>query len=251
MNHSQRRFAGTRALYQDDFERFAKAHVYVIGVGGVGSWAVEGLARTGIGEMTLVDLDVLVESNINRQLPALTETLGETKIEVMAKRATSINPNIKLHLIDDFLTSDNIADILPDKQAIAQLHAQHQSVVVLDCIDDMKAKLALCLYCRFHKIKLIVAGGVGGKIDPTQIKVADLKDVTYDPLLAGLRQRLRQKNINKNTSRKFNIKCVYSTEPIKMNHVCENGLNCGGYGSAVAVTSTVGMVMVAECLKLI
>lgn len=248
---TQRRFTGTRTLYQQGFAKFTQAHVYVIGVGGVGSWVVEGLARTGVGELTLVDLDVLVESNVNRQLPAMTDTFGESKIEVMARRAKDINPDIVVHCVDDFLTAENVSQILPSKEAIAHLKSQHKTIVVLDCTDDMNAKLAIALHCRFNKIKLVVSGGAGGKIDPTQIKVADLKDVSYDPLLAKLRQSLKDKNINKDLKRKFGIKCVYSTEQLKMADACESGLNCGGYGSAVAVTSVVGMVMVAECLKMI
>ena len=123
-------------------------------------------------------------------------------------------------------------------------------MIVLDCVDDMNAKLALALHCRFNKIKLIVSGGAGGKIDPTQIKVADLTDVTQDPLLAKLRNKLKEKNISQSKG-KFGIKCIYSTEQLKMATACESGLNCGGYGSAVAVTSVVGMVMVSECLRLI
>ena len=248
---NDRRFTGTRTLYQSAFDHFCHAHVYVIGVGGVGSWAAEGLARTGIGTLTLVDLDVLVESNINRQLPALTDTFGESKIDVMAKRVLAINPDIVVHRIDDFLTAENVTDILPDKETVKQLASQGVAVVVLDCTDDMNAKLAISLHCRFNKIKFVVSGGAGGKIDPTKIKVADLKEVSYDPLLAQLRTKLRQKNINKHSNAKFNIRCVYSTEALKMATVCQSGLNCGGYGSAVAVTSVVGMVMVAECLKII
>lgn len=245
-----RRFTGTRTLYGDGFEKFINAHVYVIGVGGVGSWAAEGLARTGVGQITLVDLDVLVESNINRQLPALDGTLGESKIEVMASRLRQINPNLELNLVDDFLTVDNVQQILPNKEEAVALAAQGKNVIVLDCVDDMNAKLALALHCRFNKIKLIVSGGAGGKINPTQIKVDDLTDVTQDPLLAKLRNKLKEKNISQSKG-KFGIKCVYSTEQLKMATACESGLNCGGYGSAVAVTSVVGMVMVSECLRLI
>lgn len=188
-----RRFTGTRTLYGDGFEKFINAHAYVIGVGGVGSWAAEGLARTGVGQITLVDLDVLVESNINRQLPALDGALGESKIEVMAARLRQINPNLELNLVDDFLTVDNVQQILPNKEEVVVLAAQGKNVIVLDCVDDMNAKLALALHCRFNKIRLIVSGGAGGKIDPTQIKVADLTDVTQDPLLAKLRNKFKEK----------------------------------------------------------
>lgn len=248
---TDRRFVGTRTLYQNDFEKFVNAHVYVIGIGGVGSWAVEALARTGVGELTLIDMDVLVESNVNRQLPAMTDSFGESKVTAMAARAKGINPNIKIHAIDDFVTSDNIHELLPNKDELNKLKDNHQTLVVLDCTDDMNAKLAIALYCRFNKIKLIISGGAGGKIDPLQIKVADLKDVYQDPLLAKLRQNLKDKNINKDLKRKFGMKCVYSSEALKLANACESGLNCGGYGSAVAVTASVGMIMASECLKMI
>ena len=246
-----RRFTGTRTLYGDDVNKFKNAHVFIIGIGGVGSWVVEGLARTGIGEITLIDMDVLVESNVNRQLPALTDTFGESKIDVMASRVKAINPNIKIHTIDEFVTPENIHELLPNTQMINEYKSNHKSLIILDCVDDMNAKLAIALYGRFNKVRLIIAGGAGGKIDPLQIKVADLKDVYQDPLLAKLRQSLKDKNINKDLKRKFGMKCVYSSEPLKMATACESGLHCGGYGSAVTVTSTVGMVMVAECLKMI
>ncbi|MDO5651552.1 MAG: tRNA threonylcarbamoyladenosine dehydratase [Moraxella sp.] len=248
---TNRRFTGTRTLYQGDFDKFTQAHVYIIGVGGVGSWVAEGLARTGIGEITLIDMDVLVESNVNRQLPALTDTFGESKISAMQTRLVGINPAIKANCIDDFLTADNVATLLPSRDEIRQLAEQGKAVVVLDCVDDMNAKVAIAMHCRFNKIKLIVSGGAGGKIDPTLIKVADLKDVSQDPLLARLRSKLRERGINQAMKEKFAIKCVYSTEQPKMANACESGLHCGGYGSAVAVTSVVAMVMVAECLKLV
>lgn len=249
-----RRFAGTKKLYGDkSFTNFENTHAYVIGVGGVGSWVAEGLARTGIGEITLIDLDVLVASNVNRQLPAMDSSFGESKIEAMAQRISQINPNIVLHLIDDFLTQDNVELLLPDRQRVKELKTVGHSVVILDCVDDMKAKLAIALHCRFNKLKLIMAGGAGGKTDPTTIVVSDLKDSFQDPLLAKVRQRLRQDfGINRELKDKFGIKCVYSTQPPKVDKSCQvGGLHCGGYGSAVVVTSVVGMMMVSEALKLI
>lgn len=236
-----RRFAGVAKIYGDTaFTKYEKSHVMVIGVGGVGSWAVEALARTGVGEITLVDMDVLAASNINRQLPALSSTLGHEKIEVMAQRCREINPRIELNLIDDFLSEENLVDMMAD-----------QPDVVLDCIDDVKAKLALMLYCRFNKVPLIVSGGAGGKIDPLKVSVADLSKTEQDPMLAKLRSQLRSKGICKKPKEKFGITCVYSTEqPSVNNDVCASaGLRCGGYGSAVAVTSVFAMVAVAEVLK--
>ncbi|UYZ68704.1 tRNA threonylcarbamoyladenosine dehydratase [Moraxella bovis] len=246
-----RRFTGTCTLYQDDFDKFSNAHVIIIGIGGVGSWATEALARTGIGELTLIDMDVLVESNVNRQLPALTDTFGESKIGEMTKRVVGINPAIKINAIDEFITPDNIDNLLPSIDVIKEYKAKKRPLIILDCVDDMNAKLAIVLYCRFNKVKLIISGGAGGKIDPLQIKVSDLKDVYQDPLLAKLRQNLRDKNINKSLKEKFGMKCVYSSEPLKLANACESGLNCGGYGSAVTVTASVGMIMASECLKMI
>lgn len=250
----ERRFQGTRTLYGDSaVETFAAAHVYVIGIGGVGSWAAEALARTAVGTVTLIDLDVLVASNVNRQLPALDSTFGQSKIAAMAARMQEINPKIVLHLVDDFLTDDNVEALLPSRQAAKDAAAQGRPVVVLDCVDDMNAKLAIALHCRFNKVKLVCAGGAGGKIDPSKIQVSDLRESYQDPLLAKLRQKLRhEKGINSALKEKFGIRCVYSTEPPRVNQHCQTGgLHCGGYGSAVAVTSVVAMMMVSEALQLL
>lgn len=236
-----RRFAGVAKIYGDDsFHHYENSHVMVIGIGGVGSWAVEALARTGIGELTLVDMDVVAASNINRQLPAMTATLGCEKIEIMAERCRSINPRIKINLIDDYLTPENVKEILSGNPDI-----------ILDCIDDVKAKFALMLHCRFNKIPLIVSGGAGGKLDPLKIRVADLSRTEQDPMLAKLRAQLRAKGICKKPKEKFGITCVYSIDnPFSSADVCASaGLRCGGYGSTVVVTSSFAMVAVSEVLK--
>jgi tRNA threonylcarbamoyladenosine dehydratase len=237
----ERRFAGVAKIYGDTaFEHYERSHVVVIGIGGVGSWAVEALARTGIGELTLVDMDVVAASNINRQLPAMSSTLGHEKIEVMAERCRSINPRMKINLIDDYLTPDNVQQLLPPSADL-----------ILDCIDDVKAKLALMLHCRFNKIPLIVSGGAGGKLDPLKIRVADLSKTEQDPMLAKLRAQLRSKGICKKPKDKFGITCIYSIDnPFSSADVCPSaGLRCGGYGSAVVVTSSFAMVAVSEVLK--
>ena len=236
-----RRFAGVAKIYGEDaFNHYEKSHVMVIGIGGVGSWAVEALARTGVGELTLVDMDSIAASNINRQLPAMTATLGLEKIEVMAERCRSINPRIKINLIDDYLSTENIKELLAEAPDL-----------ILDCIDDVKAKLALMLHCRFNKIPLIVSGGAGGKLDPLKIRVADLSKTEQDPMLAKLRTQLRGMGICKKPKDKFGITCVYSIDnPFSSADVCPSaGLRCGGYGSAVVVTSSFAMVAAAEVLK--
>ena len=237
----ERRFAGVEKIYGDEaFRQYEHSHVMVIGIGGVGSWAVEALARTGIGELTIIDMDVVAASNINRQLPAMSSTLGREKIEVMAERCHSINPRIKINVVDDYLTPENVKELLANKPD-----------VVLDCIDDVKAKLALMLHCRFNKIPLIVSGGAGGKLDPLKIRVADLSKTEQDPMLAKLRSQLRAKGICKKPKEKFGITCVYSIDnPFSSADVCPSaGLRCGGYGSAVVVTSSFAMVAVSEVLK--
>lgn len=237
----ERRFQGVAKVYTETaFAHYETSHVMVIGIGGVGSWAVEALTRTGIAELTLVDMDVLSASNINRQLPALTSTLGLEKIEVMAARCREINPRIKLNLVDDYLSSDTLPELMA-----------YQPDVILDCIDDVKAKLALMLHCRFHKLPLVVSGGAGGKRDPLNIQVADLSKTEQDPMLAKLRSQLRAKGICKKPKEKFGITCVYSNESPLTHHqmVKSAGLRCGGYGSAVVVTSTFAMIAVAEVLK--
>ncbi|WP_312333181.1 tRNA threonylcarbamoyladenosine dehydratase [Acinetobacter variabilis] len=236
-----RRFAGVAKIYGDDsFHHYENSHVMVIGIGGVGSWAVEALARSGIGELTIVDMDVVAASNINRQLPAMTTTLGREKIEIMAERCRAINPRIKVNLIDDYLSPENVKEILAGNPDI-----------ILDCIDDVKAKFALMLHCRFNKIPLIVSGGAGGKLDPLKIRVADLSKTEQDPMLAKLRAQLRAKGICKKPKEKFGITCVYSIDnPFSSADVCASaGLRCGGYGSAVVVTSSFAMVAVSEVLK--
>lgn len=240
-----RRFAGANKIYgESSFQTFENSHVMVIGIGGVGSWAVEALARSGVGKLTLIDMDVIVASNVNRQLPALSTTFGHAKIDVMAQRCREINPQIQIELIDDFLTPDNVNELLADRPD-----------VVLDCIDDVKAKLALILHCRFNKIPLIVSGGAGGKLDPLKIRVADLSKTEQDPMLAKLRTQLRSKGICKKPKEKFGITCVYSVDnPFSNVDACDTvnasvGLRCGGYGSAVVVTSSFAMVAVAEVLK--
>ncbi len=250
---TERRFGGTRRLYGERaLERFREAHVCVIGIGGVGSWAAEALARTAVGRLTLIDLDHVAESNINRQLHALTGTLGMAKVLVMATRIRQINPDCRITAIEDFLTLENLATLL-------QADYDH----VIDCIDGIRIKAALIAHCRRRHIRLVTVGGAGGKTDPTRIRVADLSRTEHDALFSKTRKLLRQNyGFPKNLKRRFNIPCVYSDEqplfPAGDGGVCHNKphgtgigrLNCaGGLGSSMAVTATFGLVAAARALK--
>lgn len=175
------RFGGTARLYgQQALAVFAQAHVCVIGIGGVGSWAAEALARTGIGAITLIDMDDVCVTNTNRQIHALRQHVGQSKTEVMAERILAINPECRVTCIDDFITPDNVAELL-----------DHNFSYVIDAIDSVRPKAALLSYCRRFKIPVVTTGGAGGQIDPTKIEVADLAKTIQDPLAAKLRERLK------------------------------------------------------------
>jgi tRNA A37 threonylcarbamoyladenosine dehydratase len=249
----ERRFGGTRRLYGDRaLERFREAHVCVIGIGGVGAWAAEALARTAIGRLTLIDLDHVAESNINRQLHALTDTLGMAKVQVMAERIRQINPDCHVTLIEDFLTPDNYLNLL---------HADYDYVI--DCIDGFRIKAALIAHCRRRRIRMITVGGAGGQTDPTRVRITDLSRTEHDALFSKTRKLLRQDyGFPKDPKRRFNVRCVYSDEqplfPAADGSVCHDKphgagigrLNCaGGLGSSMAVTATFGLVAAAHALK--
>jgi len=248
----ERRFGGVRRLYGPAaFERFQQAHVCVIGIGGVGSWVAEALARSAIGQLTLIDPDHIAESNINRQLHALTEELGKAKVQAMRERIEAINPRCGVNTIEEFLTEDNLDALLGNGYAY-----------IVDAIDNARAKVALIAWCKRKKIKLICVGGAGGQIDPTKIQVADLARSSQDPLLAKVRAKLRKEHgFPRDTKKKFGIDCVYSTEqltyPSAEGGVCYekpedahiHGLNCAGFGSSACVTSTFGMLAAARVLN--
>jgi tRNA A37 threonylcarbamoyladenosine dehydratase len=249
----ERRFGGTRRLYGDcALGRFREAHVCIIGIGGVGSWAAEALARTAVGRLTLIDLDHVAESNINRQLHALTGTLGMAKVQVMAERIRQINPDCRVTVIEDFLTLNNLTDLL---------HADYDHVI--DCIDGFRIKAALIAHCRRRRIRLVTVGGAGGQTDPTRVRVADLSRTEHDALFSKTRKLLRQDyGFPKNLKRRFDVPCVYSDEqplfPGVDGNVCHDKphgagigrLNCaGGLGSSMAVTATFGLAAAAHALK--
>ena len=239
----KRRFSGVESLYGDSaIGCFMQAHIIVIGIGGVGSWVAEALARNAIGEITLIDMDVVAESNINRQLPALSSTIGKNKIDVMATRIDEINPNCKVNLIDDFASEDNLSEMIDDK-----------ADYVIDCIDNSRVKSALIAWCKSRKIKIITVGGAGGQTDPSLIKVSDLSRTEHDPLLSKTRKILRQNyGFSSNTKRRFAVPCVYSTEHLKRSQRMTEAmsLSCaGGLGSSVMVTASFGFIAVALVLK--
>lgn len=264
-----RRFAGVARLYgENGLQTFEKAHVLVAGLGGVGSWAVEALARSGIGELTLMDFDHIAVSNVNRQLHAIEDNFGKSKSEAMAERVRQINPLIKLNIIDEFLTPDNLD---------AHLHknAENPYFAVLDATDDVKMKIVLAAYCEGRDelgrarlseqkeqertkqnnkksltIPLIICGGAGGKLDPSRIKAADLAKTTQDPVLSKIRYSLRKEyGFSNDLKKKLGVTAIYSDEPRQ--GVASGGLSCAGYGSAVTVTATFGFVAAAEVLKLL
>jgi tRNA threonylcarbamoyladenosine dehydratase len=278
----KRRFGGVARLYGEaGLAKLQAAEVVVVGVGGVGSWAAEALARNAVGRITLIDLDNIAESNVNRQVHALEGAFGKAKVSAMRERIIAINPMCHVHEIEDFITPDNIAKLL-----------DFNCDCILDCVDDAKAKIALAAFCKAKQIPLIMSGSAGGRLDATRIKTADLSLVTGDKLLAKVRNQLRRdhefpKAGNNRKSTKFGITCVYSDEqvlaPIAMCEVENNrdnshnfigdaqkdnihntssdaksaglhgpaitGLNCAGYGSSVCVTATFGFVAVGLVLQ--
>ena len=245
-----RRFGGVSRLYGDaGLSKLKKAHIVVIGIGGVGSWAVEALARNAIGQLTLIDLDNVAESNVNRQIQALNDNFGLAKVTAMHRRILQINPDCIVHEVEDFVTPDNVQILLD---------AQYN--IVLDCTDDARAKIALAAYCKEKSLPLLMSGSAGGRLDPTKLQVNDLAFVTGDKLLAKVRNQLRRnhgfpkamtiKSAAKKKQSAFGLQCVFSDEPIiRPEQLCETdttgltGLNCAGYGSSVNVTATFGFAM--------
>ncbi|MDL2284985.1 tRNA threonylcarbamoyladenosine dehydratase [Oxalobacter sp. OttesenSCG-928-P03] len=243
------RFDGVRHLYGDAaFRRFREAHVCVIGVGGVGSWAVEALARSGIGRLTLVDPDSVAPSNMNRQIQALDESLGEIKVRALARRVRQINPDCQVTEMMEKVTLENPETLLGGQGFD----------YVIDAIDDMFAKTALIAFCRENQVSLVTVGGAGGQTDPTKITVCDLCRTEQEPLLARVRKRLRQKYGFPRGTRPFGIDAVYSTEPLKY----PDGVNEGEgelpdevetgtlrFGTSVAVTASFGMTAASIVLR--
>jgi tRNA A37 threonylcarbamoyladenosine dehydratase len=245
----ERRFGGVTRLYgAEGAERLRQASVCVVGIGGVGSWSAEALARTGIGRITAVDLDMVAESNTNRQIHALGDIYGKAKVEAIAERIRAINPDCEVSCIEDFVTPENVAQILDQNFS-----------VVIDAIDQVRAKAAMIDFCRRHKTPIVIAGAAGGQIDPTQVRIADLSQTVQDPLLAKVRSLLRREYGFPRDKKKFGVSAVFSTEPLRYpeaNNACDAergpaGLNCAGFGSSVCVTSVFGMAAAAQAINLI
>ena len=234
-----RRFGGVARLYGPELrERFLKASVVVAGLGGVGSWAAEALARTGIGQLVLVDFDHIAESNTNRQLHALEGAYGKAKVEAMAERIRLINPEINLIVHDEFLEPENLDRIIPE------------TAVVLDATDSVQTKIALAVWANKSERALVMCGAAGGKSDPTSVRCDDLSRTEQDALLAKVRQGLRQDHgFSRNLKKKIGIRAIYSHEPRA--GVASGGLACSGYGSTVMVTAACGLAAAAEILNLI
>lgn len=235
-----RRFGGVTRLYGDDaLPRLAAAHVCVVGVGGVGSWAAEALARSGVGRLTLVDLDHVAESNLNRQVHALDSTLGASKVETMRARIADIWPVCRVQVIEDFVTADNVEALLP------------RDALVVDAIDAPRAKAAMIACARRRGQPIVVCGGAGGRTDPLRLRRDDLARTRGDALLSAVRARLRREHgFPREPGKRFGIDAVYSDEPLARAPdpaACAREslggapLGCAGYGSVVTVTAAMGL----------
>ena len=233
----KRRFGGLERLYGiDGAANIRAAHVAVVGIGGVGSWAAEALARSAVGELTLVDLDHVAESNINRQVHALDATVGQAKVTAMRERIARINPGCIVHEVDDFASPDNWPQLLPAGVT-----------VVVDACDEVKAKVAMASWALRTGTMFVSCGAAGGKRLAHKVDIDDLANTTHDPLLAQLRYRLRKFHGAPREGRKIGVACVFSREAVappdpscNIDASGDGSLNCHGYGSVVSVTATFG-----------
>lgn len=257
-----RRFGGIARLYGDAaLAAFERAHVAVIGIGGVGSWVAEALARSAIGTLTLIDLDNVAESNTNRQVHALSGNYGKPKVDAMAERIALIDPACQVRRIEDFVEPENFQTLLGGRFDY-----------VVDAIDSVRTKTALIAWCVEHGQPLITVGGAGGQLDPTRIRIDDLALTIQDPLLSKVRAQLRkQHGFPRGPKAKFKVSAVYSDEPLiypeaavcDMDDVAQHlntsaghagpagpvGLNCAGFGSSVCVTASFGFAAAAYVLR--
>jgi tRNA A37 threonylcarbamoyladenosine dehydratase len=243
---SARRFGGLQRLYGVlPASRIQSSHVAVIGIGGVGSWVAEALARSGVGEITLVDMDHIAESNVNRQIHALSDTLGMAKIEAMRQRIALINPGCAVHCVDAFVEPGNWPALLPSSVS-----------AVVDACDQVLSKTAMADWARRHKIPFVCVGAAGGKRLGHLVDVADLSKVTHDPLLAQVRYRLRKFHGAPKEGKSMGVTCIFSREAVaapdpSCNLQSDGSLNCHGYGSMVTVTATFGMCAAGALIEII
>lgn len=236
---AQRRFGGLQRLYGlNGAQQIRASHVVVVGIGGVGSWAAEALARSGVGRLTLIDMDHIAPSNINRQIHALTPTIGQAKVLAMQERIASIHPSCQVITVDDFVTPENWPGLLT-----------HPVDAVIDACDQMSAKLAMAQWARKTGQCFITVGAAGGKRLAHKVDIDDLVATTHDPLLAQLRYRLRKHDGAPRGGKKIGVPCVFSREAVagpdascqlEAGGSPDGSLNCHGYGSVVAVTATFG-----------
>ena len=243
MSDFDTRFGGIARLYgREGLQKLRAAHVGIVGIGGVGAWAAEALARSGVGVLTLVDLDEVCVTNINRQLHALTETVGRAKVEVMAERIRAINPDCRVMAEQKFFNAQTAGELLAPKFDF-----------VLDAIDDTANKILLLVRCRENHLPVVACGGAGGRRELTAVRIGDLSQASHDKLLAEVRRRLRQEHGFPAGQRTMDLPCVYSVERTvypqadgtvcEMRSAAEDGarLNCnGGLGSATFVTGAFG-----------
>lgn len=241
-----RRFGGLDRLYGvQAANRIRGSHVLIAGLGGVGSWAAEALARCGMARLTLVDMDHVAESNINRQVHALTQTLGKSKVQAMRDRILGIHPACEVTAVEEFVTPDNWSALLP-----ADLGG------VIDACDAMAAKVAMAEWARLHKQPFVTVGAAGGKRHAHRVEIDDLCRVTHDPLLAQLRYQLRKKHGAPREGKSIGVRCVFSREPVappdaSCAFASDGSLNCHGYGSFVGVTATFGLCAATEMVNLL
>ncbi len=242
------RFSGTVKLYgEGGFERLNKASVCIVGNGGVGSWAVEALARSGIGQLILIDGDIVAETNINRQIQALEASIGRPKVAVLAERIIQINPICEVETLQVFVDARNLSEMIGSRQPD----------FVIDAIDNVASKTELIVFCKQHHIPLLVSGGAGGKTDPTRIEICDLMQTRQDSLLAKVRKRLRDGcGFSRSPKVKFGIDAVYSGEPIQYPIKSKNSIqkfapsmNLAGFGTAMPVTAGFGLAAASYVLK--
>ena len=256
----ERRFGGLARLYGPaGAARIRGAHMVVVGLGGVGSWAAEAAARSGVARLTLIDLDHVSESNINRQIQALDTSLGQAKVQAMRERIALINPDCLVNCVEEFVEPGNWPDILALDSGF-----DRKQLAVIDACDQVRAKTAMAAWAIECKVSLISVGAAGGKRLAHKVDIDDLSLVTHDPLLAQLRYRLRREHGAARKGR-IGLACVFSLEPVQRPTMeCDMGrigvaglssperdlesatqtdgsLNCHGYGSVVSVTSTFGM----------